>query len=263
MHREISKEYSKPTAILVQNNYVERITVPVAKYARENGVELVDRSSSAEFDPDNCGHDWSSYGHVIIYGSVQFLRKCKNSSLSRFVQHDEELFSTKTYAPILGHHALNHAGRLVTVQDILENFGSERIHLRPDRVDKAFTGSVHTHKSFLALANDRERPLAPDLLCWASPVLRIDAEWRCWILHGRVVEISQYRKDGRMDYKREIHQEIFAIAVDLSNRYLPAPCVVMDIALTDDGYSVIEYNPIHSSGWYAADVSTVLDAWIS
>lgn len=42
-------------AFFVQNNYVERLTEPVASFARKHGVALEDRSSSQGFDPDDRG----------------------------------------------------------------------------------------------------------------------------------------------------------------------------------------------------------------
>jgi hypothetical protein len=34
----------------------------------------------------------------------------------------------------------------------------------------------------------------------------------------------------------------------------------MDVAMTADGYKVIEFNPVHGSGWYAVDIAHVLEA---
>lgn len=245
----------------VQNNYVERLTVPVARYAHAHSVDLVDRSSSAALDVDDCGIDWAAYDLVLPYGSVQFIRQCKGSSLAPFILHDEGRFAAGAWMPILGRFALNAAGRLASVADLLENFGPEQQHLRPDSVDKAFVGGVHTRDSFAAVVADRE--LGRDLLCWASPLQEIEAEWRCWVIGGKVVEVSQYRRAGEMAVERDASGDVVEQASALAARYLPAECVVMDMALSSDGYSVIEYNPIHCSGWYAADVDHVLDEWLN
>jgi len=66
-----------------------------------------------------------------------------------------------------------------------------------------------------------------------------------------------------MQVRRETRLEIVEAARRLANRYLPTPCVVLDIALTDSGYKLVEFNPINSSGWYAADIGSVLDEWIA
>ena len=44
-------------AFFLQNNLVERLTAPVARFARANNIAPVDRSSTQEFDPLDCGID--------------------------------------------------------------------------------------------------------------------------------------------------------------------------------------------------------------
>jgi len=176
-------------AFFVQNNYVERLTIPVACYAHQHGLALEDRSSSTEFDADHCGIDWQQYDCVIPYGSVQFLQKLKESILARFVLHDEARFATSACSVEFGKDALNAGGRRVLAADIhalLEK--QEYLHLRPDSVDKAFTGGIHTSESWCALRSERD--LSDDLSCWASPLRRIHGEWRCWIVGGEVIETS-------------------------------------------------------------------------
>ena len=248
------------TAFFVQNNYVERLTVPVATFARQNGFALEDRSSLIGFNPDDCGIDWTQYVVVIPYGSVQFLRQCKASSLSRFVLHDESMFATSKWIPFFGAKALNHAGRAAPVGQVaglLEQGGS--YHLRPDRVDKAFTGAVVGLQEWLSVVS--ERTLDTHLGCWVTPVQAIAAEWRCWVVGGRVISISKYREESKMAVSPESSVEVWAAARELAGVFLPEPCVVLDIAKTDRGFSVVEFNPIHCSGWYAADTPKVLTKW--
>lgn len=256
MHKKIKKP-----AFFVQNNLVDRLTAPVAIYAREHGHPIEDRSCSSELDPDNCDIDWGQYSCVLPYGSVQFIRIIKKSSLSRFILHDEPLFSTEKWSRIFDKNVLNAAGRAINVSDIdalLRRDGP--MHLRPDSVDKAFSGGVYDHDSWLNTVSTRALPR--DLICWASPTQHIIAEWRCWVIGGTVIEVSQYRRNEQMSLSRETNNEIFEVAQGLADIYLPAPCVVLDIALTENGYKLIEFNPIHCSGWYAGNVNNVLGSWL-
>lgn len=250
-----------PPVFFVQNNYVERLTVPVALYARERGVALEDRSTSASFDPDACDIDWSQYGVVLPYGSVQFIRKLKASSLGRFVLHDEACFAASNWMPRFGENALNSAGGVVPAGKVAERLATGAMHLRPDKVDKAFTGGVFGVEGWNA--QRAERAINDDLACWMSPVSWIETEWRCWLVGGKIVGISLYRQDGQMALAREFSHDVYAAAERLASIYLPAPCVVLDVARVGDQYKVIEFNPIHCSGWYAADVHKVLSAWLA
>jgi hypothetical protein len=68
-------------AVFVQNNLVERLTAPVATWARKFDLNIIDVSSTENLVVDEMGIDWAEHHPVLIFGSVQFLRKCKSSKL--------------------------------------------------------------------------------------------------------------------------------------------------------------------------------------
>ncbi|MNW02519.1 hypothetical protein D3C71_1983200 [compost metagenome] len=76
------------------------------------------------------------------------------------------------------------------------------------------------------------------------------------------MEISQYRRDGQFEKARITDPKLFAVAETFRVIQRPANLYVMDLALTPDGYKLIEFNPINCSGWYDADVEHVLDEWV-
>jgi hypothetical protein len=189
------------------------------------------------------------------------LRALKGSSLARFVLHDESRFATSAWARAFGPDALNASGHLAAAHEVGEILVTDGPrHLRPDSVDKAFHGAVVDSANWTQVREKRR--LNGDLLCWVSPPQQISAEWRCWVVGGMVVEISKYREDGQKALERETKPEVFASAQRLADRYLPAPCVVLDMAQVGARQVLIEFNPIHTSGWYAADVGKVLGAWL-
>lgn len=245
----------------VQNNYVERITVPVAKFARDNGYVLVDRSSTAEFNAADCGVDWGEYCPIFPYGSVQFIRKLKAiPALRKFVLHEELQFSATQWRESLGFTMLNSEGCLVRVEDVLDMLDTGPLHVRPNFEDKAFNATVFDIETWAVMLAGR-RPSA-GLECWASPSQPLGREWRCWIIGGVFVESSQYRDNGKSAVSRGTPDAVTAFASKVAQAWSPAPSVVMDIAETPSGFKVIEFNPIHCSGWYAADVPRVLRAWL-
>lgn len=246
----------------VQNNHVQPLTIPVARFAHSRGHALEDRSSTRAFSVPDCGIDWGAFHPVLPYGSVQFVRKLRASApLAQYVHYSEDAFSTAHWTRVLGERAVNHRGRLMLSGDVaaLLNDGPA-MHVRPEREDKAFTAAVFDASAWAELTCRRE--LAQTLPCWVSPPVAIEAEWRCWVLGSEVVEISQYRRGGEHHRALALSPELVTVAQTLANAYLPAPCVVMDIARTTHGHQVLEYNPIHSSGWYAARTDRVLAQWL-
>ena len=53
----------------------------------------------------------------------------------------------------------------------------------------------------------------------------------------------------------EIPKYVINYVQTIIDKWLPSPSVVIDIALTDKGLKIIEFNNINSSGFYAIDVA--------
>lgn len=251
----------KKPCIFVQNNYVTRVTAPVAIFARENGIDLVDRSCGADFDPDKLDIDWSAWDPILPVGSVQFMRSVKRSaSLSKYILHDEVSFSYPFCVHKLGGEMLNNEGVLLPAARIADLFARGKWHVRPSQVDKAFTASLFDAQTWQAMLE--ERVLQENLLCWASPPKTILGEWRTWTIDGQVIEISRYRDEIGMRRDLDVPPEVRQYAYKIAPIWQPAPVSVMDIALTADGPRVLEFNPVHGSGHYAARVDVVMKAWL-
>ena len=98
------------------------------------------------------------------------------------------------------------------------------------------------------------------ILC-CSPAKNIEREWRFWIIDGEVVTGSQYKKNGCLAIKAPIDENILNKAKEFSKGWLPNPNIVMDIAEMRNGtFKVVEFNSIHSSGFYNANIENFIKA---
>lgn len=254
---------NKSIAFLVQNNHVLFNSIPVAQYALRNGIELLDRSSSQQFDPMNTDVDWSKYDIIVPYGSVQFARLCREKGLADHIFYSEEGFRTDLWIEKFGTKALNYTGTLMKASEVFEHLGyAKEAHVRPNHVDKAFVAAVFDQAGWDAIR--QERNIEDDLDVFVSPPMHIDAEFRCWIVDGVVFEMSSYRQNGEMFVERVVNLDgnIVRLAQELADVYLPDRAVVMDIAVRGSEVYFLEFNSIHSSGWYAADINRVWDRFI-
>lgn len=86
----------------------------------------------------------------------------------------------------------------------------------------------------------------------------ISREWRWFIVNGEVISGSQYLKNGQLKPERVTNKEMVKEAQNFADKWLPHPCCTMDLALTKDGISVIEFNCINSSGFYDHDVVSII-----
>jgi hypothetical protein len=138
---------------------------------------------------------------------------------------------------------------------------------RPSKDLKEYTGFVDTAEELVRLFKDRmlcassgSYQLSPDTEVVISYPKTIHAEYRWFIVGGKVITGSMYKNEGQLFTKEIVEQEIITETQKLADFWLPDPCCVMDLALTDFGVEVVEFNCINSSGFYACDVKKIFDA---
>ena len=88
----------------------------------------------------------------------------------------------------------------------------------------------------------------------------IKAEWRWFIVDGKIISGSMYRLNGVLDKRKELDVDVINEARMFANMWLPHRNCVMDLALVDDQLKVIEFNTINSSGFYDHDVERIIAA---
>lgn len=88
----------------------------------------------------------------------------------------------------------------------------------------------------------------------------IQAEWRWFIVDGKIIDGAMYRCHDQLVKKHETDQAVIDEAQELANGWLPDSCVVMDTALVDDMLYVVEFNCINSSGLYGHDAKKIFKA---
>lgn len=135
-----------------------------------------------------------------------------------------------------------------------------RLFVRPDSVDKGFSGTVtdrssFTHK-FLGAAFD---PTTPILVARAK---RLSHEWRLIVANGEVIAGSQYRNATSREEAPHCPDEVLSFAATVLEQvpWRPAPLFVMDICDSEDGLRVVELNSFGCSGHFLADLRKVVEA---
>lgn len=93
-----------------------------------------------------------------------------------------------------------------------------------------------------------------------SPLQTLYSESRYFVVDGKVVDGSYYRIGGRLVSVHITQAEALDAAQEKADGWLPHECCVMDLAETDDGLKVIEFNSINSSGFYDHDVKKIVTA---
>lgn len=178
---------------------------------------------------------------------------------------DEETFSMENYLSVWKTYMLNAEAKVTTFKAFAqEKHPDESLwFIRPDADDKSFNGDVKSFaaiKSFIANSTKVENVvLNDDTKILVGPPYNIKKEWRNFVVNGKVVASSLYRKDFRLNKSgKDIPVDMIKFVEDRCKEYMPHPIFAMDIALCGDQYYIIECGCLNSVGFYDADVTEII-----
>lgn len=198
---------------------------------------------------------------VVCYGPSFVPRAWGHPSLNPGVFFDPTTFRWSSFQSGWGEMMLS-AGRVVPAVAVPDMVGSGLAFVRPDEDSKAFDGGLFDARAIaevIDLALSRGLIQANGLVVVAEPV-RIDAEWRTFVVGGEVVAASSYRRDGAGDINLHVPHAVVDLAFEAAERWTPADVFCLDIACTSDRYRIVEANCFNASRFYGANVAAVLSA---
>jgi hypothetical protein len=205
--------------------------------------------------------------NVFCFGSVKFAHISKDKGWypgSMFNEnHDFEVYS-KYY----GDKLLNYDCIVQPLKDPAPESLPNLYFARPCKDTKLFTGQVffksetwEEMKNGL-IKNNSHRDVSNDRIMF-SKLREICFETRCWIVDGKVITMSEYRRGTKTIYKNsddDLHlKERVQKLVDI---YQPARAFVMDVCETleePDELKIVEINCINCSGFYEGNLPLVID----
>jgi hypothetical protein len=167
----------------------------------------------------------------------------------------------------------NLGAELLNYEAIVGGFGKvnpswDEFFIRPVEDRKLFAGQIIHREEFDAWKEKTENAhkdgyttLTPDTEVVVSPLKNIHSEWRFFVVDGKIVTGSLYKRYGML-YQQPLLQddEVIPYAQKMVDKWQPDRAFVIDVALTDKGYKVIEYNCMNSCGFYKSDVGKIVQA---
>lgn len=215
---------------------------------------------------DELGNEIPDFeGVVIPYGSTKLTRMAQQRNWEGLC-FDPHAFRVDAWNQ---HRSdmLNHDVRHMTVRQAMEIMASEpadsQWFIRPVEDLKHFNGTVSTAREicrWMSSVDSGNFSFADTTEVIVAPLRDIHAEWRYFVVGGQVADGSLYRHAGRPRLRHIDDPQILEQAQALANGWLPHATCVMDVALTDEGFKVIEFNAFNSSGFYAHDISKIVQA---
>jgi len=141
------------------------------------------------------------------------------------------------------------------------------LFVRPVDDSKAFTGTImsnydfHDWIQFIRTIEEEEfQPLHKNTKIAIANFKKIYAEYRIFVVDGKLITGSMYKRGDAVISEELNDVNVLAFAEQMVERWQPAVAFVIDIALTEDDYKVIEINNINSAGFYAADPQKIVAA---
>lgn len=247
----------KPVQWLIQSNILPYSkTLPLVEALNKEAIPFRD-VGLVPFSDDPLDLSELQGSVVIPYGSTTLVKKAARQNLGGLFFHPERFMTSvwRQERPDM----LNADAEILSLEDAIKLTKDSTTcwFIKPNNDMKEFAGEIFQGKDFAAWA---EKILNHDFvfdktgLVVVAPVKEVYAEWRHFVVGGKVVTSSMYRTYGKTQAKRETDLEVLEIAQKMADLWLPETCVAMDIGVTEEGYKVVEFNCINCSGFYDHDL---------
>lgn len=245
---------------IVQNNVFNEARYEDVQGTLERGgiaytaVNVVPFSGELDPEPD-VGNP------IAVIGGYSLVKAAHRRGWGPGVFYSDQI-AFPVYARVYGRDLLNHDARVCRFGELRL---TERSFLRPVDDSKDFSGMLIEPGKFdewreRVCAIEGYATITADTEVVVAPVKEIWAEYRFFVVEGRIVTASRYRLGAALAESAEIPPDVMEAAERYVAHWQPDRAFVIDLAVTPDGIKVIEFNNINSSGWYHADVSKVIQA---
>lgn len=140
------------------------------------------------------------------------------------------------------------------------------VFMRPCEDNKAFSGQVFSPEEMVDLQRRAAYPesaqsaLRPEVMVAHATPKTIMREARFFVVDGRLVAHGTYRVGSHAVCLPNVDVAATDFAQRMVDIYAPARAFVLDVALTENGYAVVEVNCINSAGFNGADAGSIVEA---
>jgi hypothetical protein len=202
----------------------------------------------------------------IYYGSISFINSVYTQLNKPKGVFFNDSFSMEKYLSVWGEYMINSEAKLTSFKEFSsQNHDKESLwFIRPDADDKSFAGQVMSFEDIIDWETRMQKVdnivLDENTKIIVSPPYNIRKEWRNYIIGGKVITSSLYRKDFRLNKSRkDCPEDMIKFVEDRCKTFMPHDIFVMDIALCGGEYYIIECGSMNSCGFYDCDVSLLIE----
>lgn len=202
---------------------------------------------------------------VVAYGSIGFVeQRVKAIQGIPGCYYARERFMCSSYMPRIPLELLGNAEAVYLPFGDFERrfdqmyrlFGASRLFVRPDSGIKTFTGlCIDLETAPFEISSLKQlTPVTEKTMVLVAPARVIDAEYRFFIVGGKVITGSQYHVDGKISIDPSVSEVCLRVAEQVAA--LPRQvdlAYACDVGLFGGVPKVVELNAFSTSGLYACD----------
>ncbi|MFA5722725.1 MAG: ATP-grasp domain-containing protein [Candidatus Pacearchaeota archaeon] len=137
--------------------------------------------------------------------------------------------------------------------------------IRPCLDSKIFTGSVFNKEEWEAkkkviFSKGYVTSATPDTLIQIANTKVITQEVRVWVVDGKIVTQSTYRRGSFKYYDNIVDTDALEFAQRMIDIFQLSKSFVIDVCLTSSGWKIVECGSISCAGFYDADMQRIVFA---
>ena len=203
----------------------------------------------------------------IFYGSTTLiLNAYARAQYREGIFYEKEVFSMKNYITQWQDKMLNFDSSILTFNEIVNgSFTEGEWFVRPIYDDKAFSGRVMSMEDIkkleASLATSNNPYLNEETLVSIAKPKSIKKEWRHFIVDKEIVSSSRYAENGQPSKSgTDVPDDLLAFVKACCQQYVPNDIFVIDTALVNDTYKIVECNCFNDTGFYDHDIQKIISA---
>lgn len=202
--------------------------------------------------------DINPEGRVFVCGALKMAQIAKTKGWQPGSLLTEQ-FHHAIWQEYLSDYLLNADAQFCKFSELHLN-PEQQYFIRPASDTKLFDGGVFYQEMVKSWQNTPAKKHLANSDVMVSSFKPIQREYRLFIVNNQVVTGSLYKLDKQNVASPLVGPDVIEFANKVIAHWLPAESCVMDVALTEQGLKVIEFNNINSSGFYASNVRAIVDA---
>lgn len=199
-------------------------------------------------------------GRKVAYGSTTLMRITQEQGWDPGCYYNEN-FDFRGWLKGWGTNLLNHDSTVCAFKDVQTDL--DHVFIRPCEDLKQFTGTVIAREELedwkdRTLKMDSMSTLTGDTCVAFAPPKSIYKEYRFFVVDYQICTYSTYKVKERLDTSHPVDEDAIAFAMKMVELWCPHKVFVIDVAMTPEGFKIIEANCANSAGFYNCDVSKLV-----